>query len=75
MAVFLKHRHTFAEVRPKARSLTVWLMLSRPLDDDRVSRRERVAAQRYAHVVKLTEASEVDDQFRGWLTEAYEDAD
>jgi hypothetical protein len=75
VGVFLKHHRTFAEVRPKARSLTVWLMLSRPLDDARVSRRERIAAQRYAHVVKLTDAREVDDQLRGWLTEAYEDAE
>jgi hypothetical protein len=75
VGVFLKHHKTFAEVRPKARSLTLWLMLPRPLDDARVSRRERIAAQRFAHVVKLTDVREVDDQLRGWLSEAYDDAD
>jgi len=74
VGVFLKHDRTFAEVRPKARSLTVWLMLSRPLDDNRVSRQIRVAAQRYTHYLKLTDVREVDGQFRGWLTEAYDDA-
>jgi hypothetical protein len=75
VGVFLKHHRTFAEVRPQARSLAVWLMLSRPLDHDRVSRRLRVAAQRYAHYLKLTDVREVDGQFRGWLTEAYDDAE
>ncbi|HET6534126.1 MAG TPA: DUF5655 domain-containing protein [Actinoplanes sp.] len=74
VGVFLKHRKTFAEVRPKARSLHLWLMLSRPLHDDRISRRMPVAAGRFAHVVKLTTAADVDDQVRDWLTEAYDDA-
>jgi hypothetical protein len=74
VGVFLKNRRTFAEIRPKARALQLWLLLSRPIDDDRVARRERVAAERYAHFVKLTAVSDVDDRLRGWLTEAYDDA-
>ena len=74
VGVFLKVDRTFAEVRPKARSLTVWLFLSRPLDDARVSRSFKIGAERYAHVVKLTEVAEVDDRLRGWLTEAYDGA-
>ena len=74
VGVFLKHRSTFAEVRPKARSLNLYLFLPRPIDDDRVTRRIRVSAERTVHVFKLTGVGEVDDQLRAWLTEAYDAA-
>jgi Domain of unknown function (DUF5655) len=74
VGVFLKHHRTFAEVRPKARSLQLWLFLSRPVDGNRISKRMQVAGERFWHVVKLTEVADVDDQVRGWLTEAYDDA-
>lgn len=74
VGVFLKHRKTFAQVRPKARALSLSLFLPRPVDDERVSRQMRVAAGRFVHFVKLTDVAEVDDQVRHWLTEAYDAA-
>src|SRR5438270_10534584 len=56
VGVFLKNERKLAEVRPKARSLTLWLLLPRRIDDPRVSRYERVSADRVAHVLKLTSA-------------------
>jgi hypothetical protein len=74
VGVFLSHVDKLAEVRPAARSLTIWLMLPRDLADARVSRSVRISAARVAHFIKLTAVSDVDDQLRDWLGEAYDSA-
>jgi hypothetical protein len=74
VGVFLKSDRKFAEIRPKARGLTVLLMLSRPLADARVGHTERLSAERFMSTVRLTDPDQVDDVLCGWLTEAYEDA-
>ena len=71
VGVFLKREDKLAEVRPMARAVALWLILPRPLEDERVTRRERISAGRYAQVVRLADSSDVDDQVLGWLTEAY----
>jgi hypothetical protein len=74
VGVFLKHVDKFAEVRPAVRALTLILVLPRHLDDARVSRRVRIASGRIAHWIKLTAMSDVDDELRGWLAEAFDAA-
>lgn len=71
VGVFLKAEAKLAEVRPKARSLNLALALPRPVTDARIARRLPGTAGRIWHVLKLTEVSQVDDQIRDWLTEAY----
>jgi hypothetical protein len=71
VGVFLKAESKLAEVRPKARSLNLALALPRPVTDPRIARRFPVSAGRTWHVLKLTDVSQVDDQVRDWLTEAY----
>jgi hypothetical protein len=74
VGVFLKTNRTLAEVRPRARAVDLMVVLPHPIDHDRVRRRLPMAAGRVANVVPLTEAKEVDDQVRAWLTEAYDAA-
>lgn len=74
VGVFLKHQRTFVEVRPKARALSLALVLPEPVDDPRISRRLPAAAGRVVHIVKLTAAEQYDDQLREWLTQAYDAA-
>ena len=74
VGVFLKHELKFAEIRPKARSLQVAFVLPRLLEDPRISRAMRVSADRFWHVVKLTDVAQVDDDLREWLAEAYDAA-
>jgi hypothetical protein len=71
VGVFLRRRRKVAEVRPRARSVALALMLPRRLVHPRVSRQVRVSADRIMHVIPLTRAEEVDEELRGWLTEAY----
>lgn len=74
VGVFLKRSHKLAEVRPKARALSLELVLPRVLDHPRISRTIRISADRVVHVVKLTSTSDVDAEVRDWLTEAYDAA-
>ncbi|GIJ48578.1 hypothetical protein Val02_54640 [Virgisporangium aliadipatigenens] len=73
VGVFLKASRSFAEVRPVARSVNLWIVLGRPLSGARIGRAERASAGRHAHLVKLTSVDQVDDELRGWLEEAYLD--
>ncbi len=74
VGVFLKRDRKLAEVRPMARSLSLYLVLPRVVDDPRIIRTMRVSAQRCGHVIRLTGVDDVDDELREWLTEAYLDA-
>jgi uncharacterized protein DUF5655 len=74
VGVFLKSERKLAEVRPKARSLSLALVLRRSADDPRISRKIRISDDRIAHFVKLVSLSDLDDQVRAWLIEAYDDA-
>lgn len=74
VGVFLRHEQKFAEVRPMARSLAMWVMLPYLIDSPRVSRAERISADRFAHYLKLTSVTEVDDDLLGWLEDAYDHA-
>jgi Domain of unknown function (DUF5655) len=71
VGVFLLHERKFAEVRPMARKLSLYLFLSRTIDHPRVSRQSRISADRFWLVVRLESVDEVDDDIRAWLTEAY----
>jgi hypothetical protein len=74
VGVFLKSDRKLAEVRPRVRAVDLLVKLSRGLDDARVAGRRPGSTTHTWHVVKLREASDVDDQVRAWLTEAYGDA-
>lgn len=71
VGVFLKHETKFAEVRPKARSLSLAFVLPRAVAGPRVARTTWGSADRVWHVVKLLAVPDVDEQVRDWLTEAY----
>ena len=74
IGVFLKHQSKLAEVRPKARSLSLELVPRRTVDDPRIARVLPPIGDRFVHVIKLTGVDDFDDQIRDWLTEAYDAA-
>jgi Domain of unknown function (DUF5655) len=71
VGVFLRRTDKFAEVRPMARSLTLWLVLPHPIISPRITRHLNVSAGRVWHTIRLTSIANVDDELRAWLTEAY----
>lgn len=70
VGVFLKHERKFAEIRPKARCLSVEIVLPRVVDHPRIARRIRQSSEYVVHIVKVVAVTEVDDQLRDWLTES-----
>jgi hypothetical protein len=74
VGVFLLSDRKFAEIRPKARGLAVYLMASRAVDHPSVRRSERIAANRIWTTIRLTDPSEVDDGLLEWITMAYDEA-
>ena len=72
VGVFLYHDGKLAEVRPMARAVKLLLVLPYALDSARVGRRETLSAERIMHYIRLTGPSDVDDQLKHWLADAYE---
>jgi hypothetical protein len=70
-AVMVKKARTFAEVKPRQNTTEVAFIVSRRIDDPRVLRTLDLTSRRIVHVVAVSDAAEVDQQLREWLTEAY----
>ena len=69
--VALHARMSFAAFVPRRRWLDGHLVLARALDSARFRRVEVYSAHNVLHAVRLAQPAEVDDEFRGWLAEAY----
>lgn len=64
-------RMSFAQVTPRRRWLDGHVVLARRLEHPRFLRIETFSPRNHLHAFRLTDASEVDDDFRAWLAEAY----
>ena len=75
VGVFLKSDRKIAEVRPRVRTRRPHAGAARARSTIRGSPARCGGARRSTYnVIKLTGPSDVDDQVRAWLTEAYGDA-
>ena len=70
VGILVKRRRTFVELRPKQKWVELSIMLTRPIDDPRVSRRIVVSRGRFAYFFRLRSAADVDDDLRELLTES-----
>jgi Domain of unknown function (DUF5655) len=64
-------RTSFAAFVPRRRWLDGHLILARRLDSPRFRRIETYSPRNVLHAFRLTEPAQVDDEFAGWLAEAY----
>jgi hypothetical protein len=71
VGVFLKRDRKLAEVRPRSRDVSLALFLPGPRADPRFTRVLGHNSPRVVHFLALRDAAEVDEQVRGWLTEAF----
>lgn len=71
VGVFLKRDRKLAEVRPRSRDVSLALYLPRPVRDPRIAKVYGPGGPRVVHMIVLREPGEVDEQLRGWLTEAF----
>jgi Domain of unknown function (DUF5655) len=72
VGIFLKSDRKLAEFGPRVRSAQLSLYLPYELIDPRIARTLPTAADRIVHMINLTDADQVDDQLREWLTVAYD---
>ena len=72
VGVFFKRARTFAALRPMKSMLRLEFILSRSVDDERISKSFPMSANRIVHVIDLRASDEVDATLLAWLTEAYD---
>lgn len=73
VGIFFKGRRTFAQLRPMTKWVALSFDLDRRLHSRRLSRKVVAHGGRFAHVVNIAEPTQIDDQIRDWLTEAFFD--
>jgi hypothetical protein len=71
VGVFLKTDRALAQARPRARALALTIWLPHEASDPRMSRVLARQAGRVAQRLLVRSATDVDDQVRDWLTQAY----
>jgi hypothetical protein len=74
VGIFFKQPRKFAQLRTMTRWIALSFSLDRRVDHRLISRKPMPHGARYYHVVNLREPSDVDDEIKGWLTEAYFDS-
>jgi len=71
-AISLKgSRRGFAGLTPKKASLDGFLDLQRRVQGPRIRRSSPYTKRLFVHHFRIVEPSELDDEFAGWLEEAY----
>jgi hypothetical protein len=69
--IALHVRMSFAAFTPRARWLDGHLVLARRIESPRFRRIETYSPRNVLHAFRLAAPDEVDDEFTGWLAEAY----
>ena len=69
--IALHVRMSFAALMPRRHWLGGHLVLARRVDSARFTRVETYSPRNILHAFRLTTPDEVDDEFAGWLGEAY----
>ncbi|HUQ19798.1 MAG TPA: DUF5655 domain-containing protein [Gemmatimonadaceae bacterium] len=64
-------RMSFAQVTPRRNWLDGHLVLARRIEHSRFRSVQTFSPRNHLHVFRLEKLSDVDDQFRAWLAEAY----
>lgn len=64
-------RMSFAQVTPRRNWLDGHLVLARRIDNPRFRTVQTFSLRNHLHAFRLQKISDVDDEFRGWLAEAY----
>ena len=71
VGILLKGDRSIAELRPMTKWVALWLVLPRPVHHRTITRKVMPYHGRYVHVFNLSDPDDIDDDLRGWLTEAY----
>jgi hypothetical protein len=64
-------RMSFAQVTPRQQWLDGHVVLARRLESARFRKIETFSPRNHLHAFRLQSISDIDDEFRAWLAEAY----
>jgi hypothetical protein len=70
-SIHLNHKTAFAGIRTQKKALLVNIKSAAVIKDPRISKSEKLSANRYHQEIKLTSPEEVDAQLVVWLKDAY----
>jgi hypothetical protein len=70
--IALQVRMSFAAFMPRRDWLNGHLVLARRIDSPRFLRVDTLSPRNVVHAFRLTAPAEVDEEFAGWLAEAYQ---
>ena len=68
---FKGSRRGFAGAKPTGRGLDGYLDLQRQVHDPRIRRATPYTRRLFVHQFRVTAADQLDDEFAGWVREAY----
>jgi hypothetical protein len=68
---FKGNRRGFAGARPTEAGLAGYLDLQRRVDDPRIGSATPYTKRLFVHRFRITDAAQLDDEFAGWIREAY----
>lgn len=71
VGILFKRARTFAELRPRRDRVVLSVLLSRRMEHARIVKTWHGSGQRSAYFVDLRDPTDVDEDVRDWLTEAY----
>jgi Domain of unknown function (DUF5655) len=71
VGIFLKRSRSFAELRPMRDWVALSFTLSRTVRHRTITRKVITYGGGFFHVANLRMSEDLDDDLRGWLTEAY----
>ena len=74
VGIFFKQPRKFAQLRPMQKWVALSFSLTHKVDHRLITRKPIAHGRRYYHVINLTGPDDLDDEIRGWLTEAFLDA-
>ena len=64
-------RMSFAQVTPRRHWLDGHVVLARRLEHPRFRQVQTFSPRNHLHAFRITQSSEIDDDFRTWMAEAY----
>ncbi len=64
-------RRGFAGTRPRRRYLAGYFDVTREIDDPRITRVTPYTKRLFVHAWRVDRLDQMDDQFEGWIAEAY----
>jgi hypothetical protein len=71
VGIFLKRSRTFTELRPMQKWVAMSFSLSHPVQHRTITKKVMLYSGRYYHIANVREPSDLDDDLKGMLTEAY----